>query len=89
MRIILLSLLLVWNVVVFICYAVDKHKAKTRAWRIPEKVLILQALLAGGLGAFLAGKVCHHKTRKWYFWMAWMFGMLIDLGLLVLILRYV
>lgn len=89
MRIILLSILAVWNGIVFAFYAVDKQKAKTHAWRIPEKILLGQAIFGGGLGALFAGKICHHKTRKWYFWLAWIIGLLIDLGLLILILRYI
>lgn len=63
----LLALLIIWNVVVFVFYAVDKYKAQHHLWRIPEKVLLAQALLGGGIGALLAGHLCHHKTRKWYF----------------------
>ncbi|WP_251420684.1 MULTISPECIES: DUF1294 domain-containing protein [Lactococcus] len=87
MREILLFILTVWNIIVFAVYAVDKRRAQRHAWRVPEKLLVMQAILGGGFGAFLAGKICHHKTRKWYFWLAWLVGLLIDLGLLVLILR--
>ena len=40
----LLALLIIWNVVVFVFYAVDKYKAQHHLWRIPEKVLLAQAL---------------------------------------------
>lgn len=73
----LLVLLAVWNLIVFVFYAVDKYKAQHHLWRIPEKVLLAQALLGGGTGAILAGHLCHHKTRNgisishgmWDYWL--------------------
>ncbi|GAB2026548.1 DUF1294 domain-containing protein [Lactovum odontotermitis] len=82
----LLAALLIWNLIVFGFYAADKWKAVHHRWRIPEKVLLTQALLGGGLGALLAGKLVHHKTRKWYFWTAWLIGLLIDIAVIYLIL---
>ena len=86
MRLILLGVLLVWNVVVFRFYAVDKYKAVHHLWRIPERVLILQSVLGGGVGAVLAGQIVHHKTRKWYLWAAWILGLVVDIALIVAIL---
>ena len=83
----LLALLIIWNVVVFVFYAVDKYKAQHHLWRIPEKVLLAQALLGGGIGALLAGHLCHHKTRKWYFNLSWYLGLLGDAVLRVLSIR--
>jgi uncharacterized membrane protein YsdA (DUF1294 family) len=83
----LLLLLGLWNIIVFIFYALDKWKAVHGRWRIPEKILLLQALLGGGIGALLAGKLVHHKTRKWYFWLAWMIGLLADVVLTYLLLK--
>ena len=36
--------LLIWNVMVFLIYGIDKSKARRRAWRIPEKILLILAL---------------------------------------------
>lgn len=82
---ILLGLLAVWNVIVFGFYTVDKYKAVHHLWRIPEKVLLLLAVFAGGVGALVAGQVVHHKTRKWYFWLAWLVGLVVDFILIILI----
>ena len=79
--------LLFWNIAVFITYAVDKYKAKHQLWRIPEKILLIFALLGGGLGALLAGKLVHHKTRKWYFWVIWILGIMIEGALIFWILK--
>ncbi|WP_374285158.1 DUF1294 domain-containing protein [Lactococcus sp.] len=84
---ILLVLLLIYNLVSFIFYAIDKSKAKRHLWRNPEKVLLFLAIVGGGLGAFLGGQICHHKTRKWYFWLAWVVGLVIDFVLIFWILK--
>lgn len=51
------------NIVAFALYGLDKFKAKRGLWRIPEITLILVAVLAGSLGAWLGMKVWHHKTQ--------------------------
>lgn len=66
-KVIVFSVLLVINLISFITYGIDKYKAKVRAWRIPEKVLLGLAFLGGGMGAFLGMRVFHHKTKHWYF----------------------
>lgn len=86
---IFLWILLVWNIVVFGFYAVDKYKAVHHLWRIPEKVLLTEAVIGGGLGAILAGQICHHKTRKWYFWLAWIIGVIVDILLILVIINLV
>ncbi|MBQ2346999.1 MAG: DUF1294 domain-containing protein [Clostridia bacterium] len=52
------------NIMTFIVYGIDKAKAKQNKWRIPEKVLIIFAILCGSIGAILGMIVFHHKTRK-------------------------
>ena len=32
--------LLIWNLLIFVIYGIDKSKAKRGAWRIPEKYLL-------------------------------------------------
>jgi len=53
----------IWNTGVFLLYGIDKIKAKTNAWRIPEKTLIMCAVLFGAVGAFAGMKAFRHKTR--------------------------
>jgi len=55
--------LLAVNVLAFALYGIDKGKAIRRAWRIPEKVLILIAFAGGGLGAWMGMMLFHHKTK--------------------------
>ena len=46
---------------------IDKKRARSQAWRIPERTLILTAFLGGGMGALLGMYVFHHKTRHMKF----------------------
>jgi uncharacterized membrane protein YsdA (DUF1294 family) len=55
--------LLVWNLLVFALYGMDKRRAVRGNWRIQEKTLLLVAFLYGGLGALAGMRVFHHKTR--------------------------
>ena len=79
--------ILIWNLLVFMIYGIDKSKARKGAWRIPEKYLLSFAFLLGGFGAWLAGITFHHKTRKWYFKTVWFLGIVTTLVALYLIWR--
>ena len=79
--------ILIWNLLVFMIYGIDKSKARKGAWRIPEKYLLSFAFLLGGFGAWLAGVTFHHKTRKWYFKTVWFLGIVTTLVTLYLIWR--
>ena len=63
----ILIILLLMNLLAFILYGVDKHKARKGAWRIPEATLLLAAFLGGSLGALLGMEIFRHKTRHWQF----------------------
>ena len=79
--------LLIWNLIIFLIYGIDKFKARRDAWRIPERYLLSFAFLCGGFGAWLAGVTFHHKTRKWYFKTVWFLGIVTTLVALYLIWR--
>lgn len=55
--------LLVVNLITFAVYGIDKAKAKLDGWRIPEKTLLLLALVGGSLGAYAAMRIFRHKTK--------------------------
>lgn len=59
--------IVIMNFVGFVLMGIDKHRARTRDWRIPEKVLFGAALLGGSIGAWAGMYIFHHKTRHWYF----------------------
>ena len=56
-------ILLIWNVVVFILYGVDKWKSIHNKWRIKERVLLLFAFFMGAIGALAGMSVFRHKTK--------------------------
>ena len=57
LKLVLLSVLLVWNLLVLCAYGLDKSKAIRHKRRISEKVLLLQTLIFGGIGAFIGGRL--------------------------------
>ena len=86
LKLVLLSVLLVWNLGILSVYGLDKHKAIQHKRRISEKLLLLQTIIFGGIGAFLGGRLFRHKINKWYFKFCWLSGIVIDVVLLYLIL---
>lgn len=63
----LAGLMLLSSAVLFCLMGIDKRRARRHAWRIPEKVLFLVAILGGGVGGTIGMFAFHHKTRHWYF----------------------
>ena len=61
---ILMYCLLALNVGVWLMYGIDKWKAKSGRWRIPEKVLLLAAFAGGSVGALAGMMMFRHKTKK-------------------------
>ena len=62
-----LGLIALMNLLAFALMGIDKRRAKTGRWRIPEKTLFLAAALFGGLGGTLGMFLFRHKTKHWYF----------------------
>ena len=56
--------LLAINVITFLVYGFDKWRAKRDAWRVPEKTLLLLAVIGGSIGAILGMYTFRHKTKK-------------------------
>ena len=61
--------ILVWYLAVinfptWAAYGLDKGRAKSGKWRIPERTLLLLALAGGSLGALAGMIMFRHKTRK-------------------------
>lgn len=59
----LMYYLIIINIAAWLMYGLDKWKAKSGAWRIPERTLLLTALLGGSAGALAGVLLFHHKTR--------------------------
>lgn len=63
-KIILLAYLLLINIITYFTYAADKTKARQNKWRIPERTLILLALLGGSPAALLDAIVLAVVSRE-------------------------
>lgn len=64
----LLIILLFFNTLCFLLFALDKRKAQRGQRRIAEKTLHLATLPGAAPGAWLAIFLLHHKNRKAAFW---------------------
>lgn len=60
----LMYYLIIVNIAAWIMYGLDKWKAKSGAWRIPERTLLLIALAGGSVGALAGMLLFRHKTKK-------------------------
>lgn len=81
------TLLAVWNAVVFTLYGIDKWCAINDKWRISEKTLIGSAFLMGAVGAILGMKTFRHKTKKKMFQALIALAFFANAGVLFLIER--
>ncbi len=63
--------LLVINVVSLAMFGLDKHRARTRGWRIPESTLHLVGLAGGFPAGLLAMQLFRHKRRKKSFFLVY------------------
>ena len=59
----IIYLVLINLIGLFMMY-LDKKKAEYGRWRIPEKSLIIVAILGGSVGCILGMKLFRHKTQK-------------------------
>ena len=60
---IVFAIVVLWNVITFSLYWIDKTKARKNKWRISESTLIVCAFLMGGVGALLGMSLLRHKTK--------------------------
>lgn len=71
------------NILTFLLYGIDKLKAKTHRWRIPENVLLLFAAICGSVGALTAMMLFRHKTQHKKFTFCVPFFLLLQLALII------
>ena len=57
------------NICTFLVYGIDKQRARSGRWRIPESRLLLLAAVGGSLGAWMGMYVFHNKTKKAKFYL--------------------
>lgn len=56
--------LLIINIISYLVMGWDKRAAIKHNQRIPEKTLLILALIGGSLGSIAAMIILHHKNRK-------------------------
>ena len=78
-----ISYLLLLNGIAFVLFGIDKLKARKGSWRIPERSLLVVAVLGGSIGAWLGIKVWHHKTLHKKFSIGVPLIICLQIGLLV------
>ena len=71
------------NLCVFVLYGADKRRARNGDWRIPERILLVSALI-GPFGAWAGMRVFRHKTKKLLFYLVPVFLVLHIAGILYL-----
>lgn len=61
---------IIFNIITFIVFGIDKLLARSTRQRISEKTLICMAIAGGSVGAVFAQKLFRHKTQKfrYLFW---------------------
>jgi len=56
--------LLIINLIGLLIMFIDKKKAIKGRWRIPEKTLMLIAILGGSIGTIIGMNIFRHKTKQ-------------------------
>lgn len=73
---------LLFNLFLFVLMGYDKNRARKGQRRVPEASLLTLGLLGAPLGGLLGMRLFHHKTRKPYFWLVYLFALLLHVFLL-------
>ena len=63
-KVIIIYYFVIINIFGFLVMGIDKLKAKSGSWRIPENTLFMFAVLGGGIGTTTGMYVFRHKTKK-------------------------
>lgn len=73
---------LMFSLIAFGAYALDKDAAENRRWRMPEKKLFILGLAGGWPGAVLAQQLLRHKSSKREFQVVFWFTVVLNCGAL-------
>jgi uncharacterized membrane protein YsdA (DUF1294 family) len=60
---ILTGYVILMSLIGFSSMGIDKHKARKKVFRIPERTLMFLAFTGGGIGSFLGMYFFRHKTK--------------------------
>ncbi len=61
---IVIAYLLISNIVAVTITVHDKHAARKKRRRVPEKALLISAALSGCIAMYITMHIVHHKTKK-------------------------
>jgi uncharacterized membrane protein YsdA (DUF1294 family) len=75
-----------WNLIVFAMYGMDKRRAKKRKWRISEATLIGSAFFMGGIGALMGMGVFRHKTNHLKFKVLVPLAVVANIGIVIAVI---
>lgn len=73
----------IMNAISFLSMGNDKRKAKKHAFRTPESVLFILAIMGGSLGSIIGMYTFRHKTKHWYFVVFMPVILILQIGLAV------
>lgn len=80
--------IVIWNVITFLLYGIDKRRARNGEWRISEAVLLWIAICMGGVGAWLGMKVFRHKTDHLKFVVGLPLAVLVNVVMVAIVLNF-
>ena len=82
------AVIVLWNIVTFALYALDKSRAKRNKWRISEACLIACAFFMGGIGAMLGMSILRHKTQHIKFKLLVPIAVVLNIAVVVAVLYF-
>lgn len=83
----MIKIFAIWNIIVFLVMGYDKSQSRKRGQRVPEKILLVMALLGGGMESFSGSRFFHHKTQKTAFKILLPVGFIIAVVLMFYLLK--
>ena len=83
----MITYLIIINALGLLLMPADKLRAKKKQWRIPERILLLVALIGGSLGMLIGMYAFRHKTKHALFFIG-VPVMMIAQAVIILVLLY-
>lgn len=83
----IVAYIVIVNIAAFCLYGIDKSAAIKQKQRIPNRVLLLSAVIGGSLGALAGMYMFRHKTKKWYYTVTVPVLLIIQITAAVLLLK--
>ena len=80
--------IVIWNVIVFALFGIDKYKAKRGKWRIKESTLFLLSALGGSAAMYITMRLIRHKTLHKRFMIGIPLIIIAQTALLIIAVRF-